>query len=193
MYMNDGLGGLVDYSLCLATTSKTSWTSPPLDAPASYTFAVRSTDIITGLEEKNVDAVVDLALDSTARDVTDLPLPPRGLRAFAVAGGKLRVEWTDSQDGRLQRRPLGYRVYLGTGSRPDYATPVAVVSWGGGRYAGYSVDIDGLVGNQAYLVSVRAFGTSGEEQNTTVVTTLMDVEPPDEVDSLVVSVINRKA
>ncbi len=192
IYMNDGGGGSVDYSLVLATTSKTTWTSRPLDAPGSYKLAVRSRGIFSGLEEKNVDAVVELILDDSARDLTDLPSPPRGMRAFALAGGKLRVEWADSGDVRPLRRPLGYRVYVGIDGPPDYTTPRAILSWGGGKLGGYSIDLDRLTSGRAYQVGVRAYGACGEEQNTVVLTSSVDESPPEEVDAICVRILGSE-
>jgi hypothetical protein len=175
----------VDYTATIATTAKTSWMSQPLDAPGTYRFAVRSLDTTSEVEEKNVDVVVDLVLNSSGMDVTNLPLPPKGTRVFQVSGGRLRVEWMDPGDGRPSRRPLGYHVYAGTAPVPDYSKPTVVLPWSGGRLGGYSVDLVGLVGGQAYLIGVRAYASGGEEQNQLILTATVNADPPGEVEALV--------
>ena len=57
-----------------------------------------------------------------------VPAPPLGLRAFPIAGGKVRLEWTHP-GGPPSRQPLGFRVYVGTGPVADYSLPVLTVDW----------------------------------------------------------------
>ena len=85
---------------------------------------MRAFDPTVGLEEQNVDAVVELILDANGNDVTSTPAPPLGLRAFPIAGGKAPIEWT-YPGGDPSCQPLGFRVYLGMGSVPDYTLPVS--------------------------------------------------------------------
>ena len=118
---------------------------PASNPPCHFKMGVRTFDPAVGLEEQNVDAVIELILDINGNDVTRTPAPPLGLRAFPIAGAMVRVEWScpcvDSS-----RQPLGFHVYLGTASMPDYTVPVSTVAWSSS-------------GTAASLPMSRAWGT----------------------------------
>ena len=69
VYANTGSGDAINYSICLATVTGPSWTSPALSVPCHFKMGVRAFDPAIGLEEQNVDAVVELILDSNGNDV----------------------------------------------------------------------------------------------------------------------------
>jgi hypothetical protein len=183
IYSNTGTGDAIDYSTPKATVSIVSWTSAVLGAPGDYKFGVRAHDPRSGLEERNVDAVVELRLDVSGNDVTLVPTAPVGLRAFPIAGCKIRVEWSGACHDP-PRQATGFNVYCSSGSL-DYSHPSASVPWAAGRFGTFSEDLDGLTGGVSYSISVRAFNSVGEEPNTNVVVVAADTTPPVLVDSLV--------
>ena len=44
IYANDGIGGRFDYATPIANTTDLTCTTPPLNAPGDYIFAVRAYD-----------------------------------------------------------------------------------------------------------------------------------------------------
>ncbi len=191
VYANTGSGDAINYSVCLATVTGQSWTSPALSAPCHFKLGVRAFDPAVGLEEQNVDAVVELILDTNGNDVTSTPAPPLGLRAFPIAGGKVRVEWT-YPGGDPSRQPLGFRVYLGTGSVPDYTLPVSTVAWSSARYGCFSAELNGLGDGSPCSIGVRSYNAVAEEQNATVLHITPDDCPPTVVDSLEAVATNQE-
>jgi hypothetical protein len=191
VYGNTGVGDPIDYVNPLAILVGTSWTSDALAAPGQYKFAVRARDAASGLEEQNLDAAVELMLDATGRDVTDVPLPPMGVRALPLASGAIRVEWTcPCIDPR--RQPDGFRVYLGTPQAIDYLQPVAVVPWSSSMAGAFSGTVASLVDGMAYGVNVRAFNSRGEEANTGVIQVTADGTPPALVDGLAAAATSQE-
>ena len=191
VYANTGSGEPINYSVCLATVTGQSWTSPALTVPCHFKLGVRAFDSTLGLEEQNVDAVVELVLDASGNDVTRIPAPPLGLRAFSIAGGKVRVEWT-IPGGDRSRQPLGFRVYLGTGSVPDYTLPVSTVAWSSARYGCFAAELAGLGNGSPRSIGVRSYNAVAEEQNATVLHVTPDGSPPSVVDSLEVVATNQE-
>jgi hypothetical protein len=183
VYGNDGAGGPINYATPLALVNGTSWTSSALAAPGQYRFGVRARAIDSGLEEQNLDAAVELVLDASGRDVTDVPLPPLGVRALPQAAGAIRVEWTCPCTDPL-RQPSGFHVYLGTPAAIDWSHPVADVAWSGGVTGSFAATVAGLTGGATYGVNVRSYNMNGEEPNTGVVLVTADGTPPAGVDGL---------
>jgi hypothetical protein len=189
IYVNDGHGGPIDYATPVATVYSLTWTSPALDAPGSYKFGVRSFDA-SGLEEQNLDASARLDLDASGADVTRVPLAPLGVRALALAGGRVRVEWT-SPTAERRRRPAGFRVYAQAGDLTDYTTPAAVAPNTADLSGVHAVEIGPLVDGVEYAIGVRAYNASGEEKNTSSVRVGADAAPPSPVDSLRATPLSR--
>ena len=65
IYANDGMGGDVDYSTPIATTSDLTYATGPLATPSDNTFAVRAFDTASCIEEANTDARVRIILDAS--------------------------------------------------------------------------------------------------------------------------------
>ena len=193
VYANTGAGDAINYTVCLATVTGQSWTSSPLSPPGYFKLGVRAFDLELGLEEQNIDAVVDLVLDANGNDVTGVPAPPLGQRAFPIAGGNVRVEWT-YPGVDPSRQPLGFHVYLGTGagSMPDYTQPVSTVAWSSARYGSFSSDLAGPGNGSPCSIGVRGYNAVGEEQNTTVLYITSDGSPPTVVDSLQALATNQE-
>ncbi len=183
IYINSGTGDPISYASAVAMVTRPAWTSGTLTAPGSYKLGVRAFNPSTGLEEQNIDAVVELVLDAGGNDITQVPPAPLGLRAFSTAGGIVRAEWS-CPCGIPLRQPTGFHVYVGTGGLPEYTTAVATVPWSSGRFGCFTANLTGLTAGQRYALAVRAFNGVGEESNTTVLTILADGTPPALVDAL---------
>ncbi len=188
IYANDGYGGAVVYGSPIAALEATSWTTPALASPGTWSFAVRAADV--NGEEQNLDCAVTIVLDALGNDVTGRPAPPSGLRAFPIAGGQVRVEWSYCP-AMGPGVPTGFHVYLGSGSGalPDYTSPAAEVAYGAGVFDAFVADLAGLTDGATYSVGVRAFNASGEETNTASITVTADATGPMPVDFLTATAI----
>ncbi len=85
IYANSGVGDPINYDTPIATTGLLTYTTGILTCDGKWQFGVRAFDPGSGLEEQNLDCSVTIILDEFCTDVTSRPLPPFGLRAFAVA------------------------------------------------------------------------------------------------------------
>jgi hypothetical protein len=189
--INHCMGEPINYAIPVGVVTNLNWTSGPLSVPGQYKFGVRAFDPSTGLEEQNIDAVVFLSLDAAGNDVTKVPFPPVGLRAFPKAGGTVRVEWVcPISDPSSQ--PNGFHVYITLGSTVDYSEPATTVPWSSGRFGAFKTDQAGLTDGFLYSIGVRAYSANGEEANTVAVTVKADGTPPSLVDSLAVVAINQE-
>ena len=176
IYANQGDGGPIDYDHMVGSTTQLQWTSFVLATPGVWKFGVRASQ--GGLEEKNVDAYVIIRLDGSGGDVTSLPASPLGLTATTMAAGAIRAAW-DYPAG--VNKAVGFHVYIG-GTAPDYSTPVATVAASFRRH--YVSDILGLIDGQSYVIGVRAYNATGEEQNSAGASAIADATGPGPVDSL---------
>jgi hypothetical protein len=182
IYSNNGLGGAIDYDSPIDTTASLTYTTGPLAFPGSWTFGVRAFYVGPGLEEQNVDAVVTILLDAAGKDITNQPSPPVGLRAFPIAAGSIRVEWT-YPPAVGAKIPTGFHVYLGTGTL-SYTTPVATVLFGTAIANSYVYNSAALSNGVTYTIGVRAFNVTAEESNTNTVTATAVTVGPTAVVSL---------
>ncbi len=176
VYANSGRGDPIDYQHPVDTTAMTTFTSWGLRFPGIWKFAVRAFDVLTGLEEQNLDAQVTITLGADGSDVSSIPDPPVGLLVLAVAGGKIRVEW--GYPTIHGGNPTGFHVYLGSGGSPNYAAPAGTVTALDGIFPRYSTLITGLTTGITYSVGVRAFNSAGEEANTRFVNVLLKGSAP---------------
>jgi hypothetical protein len=188
VYSNTGSGDPINYATSVATTliSDTTWTSTALAAPGAWKFGVRAFD--SNGEEQNLDCAVTIVLDAFGNDITNQPLPPTGLRAFAMPGGSIRVEWYYPLT-RGPTVPIGFNIYLGIGDAPNYTTPAATVLYSAGLFNVFVANIAGLSDGTTYAVGVRAYNGSGAEQNTIAVSVTADAIGPAAVDSLFATAI----
>jgi hypothetical protein len=192
VYENQGLGDPINYAMPVGFVTSLNWTSGTLNVPGQYRLGVRAFDASTGLEEQNVDATVLLSLDAAGNDVSKVPFPPVGLRAFPKAGGAVRVEWIcPTSDPSSQ--PSGFHVYITLGSTIDYSRPAEVVPWSSGRFGAFTTDHAGLTDGLLYSIGVRAYSAIGEESNTVAVTVKADGTSPTLVDSLEAVAINQES
>ncbi len=182
IYTNQGAGEAVRYTSPIASLVSTFWTSPTLASPGTWSFGVRAADV--NGEEQNLDANVTIVLDASGNDITARPSPPVGLRAFPLPSGSARVEWF-SPLARGASAPMGFHVYIGVGTGPDYAAPVATIPYGQGFFNTFVADLTGLASGVTYRLGVRAYNASGEESNTVSVTLAADAAGPGPVDLLI--------
>lgn len=187
VYWNAGIAGAaIDYSTPLASgLTDLSYTTRALARNSTYLFGVRARDSVTGLSEKNVDAITKIIIDANGNDITNQPLPPQHVSATPIAAGGLRVEWAFPWKSTSGPRPTGFRVYVGTGAFPDYSAPVASVAYREGQLF-FRVNVTGLVGGQAYEVGVRAFLGTVEESNTLAVGATPISQAPKSVDAVTI-------
>lgn len=182
VFVNDGLGGPVDYGTVHATVSALTWDSSPLTA-GTWLFGVRAFDTVSGLEEANVDAVVEIVIDVSLEDHSAVPRPPIALSAVATANGGCHLVWAYPRGSEVT--PEGFHIYLGSPT-VDYMTLVDSVPATGATQ--YSADLAGLVDGDTYQIAVRAYSFAGlEEQNTSTTTITADATPPANVANLAVS------
>jgi hypothetical protein len=111
VYSNTGAGDPINYGSPIATVATPGFLTPALTYPGTWSFGVRAVDLGSGLEEQNVDAAVTVILDGGGNDITNQPLPPTGPRAFALAGGSIRVEW-GYPPTTPAREPTGFHIYV---------------------------------------------------------------------------------
>ena len=143
---------------------------------------------MTGLDDGNTDAVVEIVVGSTGTDETNAPYAPQALRATAVAGGDVRVEWSYPYLD-VASRPTGFKVYRGTGGTVSYTSPVATVAYGGSLNQNYRTTVTGQTDGVEYVFGVRSYNAHGEETNTTKVTVTADATAPSGVQALTATVV----
>jgi hypothetical protein len=179
IYSNAG-SGPINYSTPVATVYGLTWTSGPLAYPDTWMFGVRAFD--SGGEEQNLDAAITLILDGGGNDITNRPIAPFGLRAFATAGGGIRAEWSYNVINPTPV-PTGFHVYIGTPT-VSYSSPAATVSFQAAIAGTFVANIPGLTSGDVYQVGVRAYNGVAEEPNTVTVTVTADSVGPSPVISL---------
>jgi hypothetical protein len=184
VYSNTGAGDSIRYGSPIAIVATLGYVTSALNYPGAWSFGVRAFDVGSGLEEQNVDAAVTIVLDANGNDITNQPSPPTGLRAFALAGGSVRVEWTYPAANRA-KLPTGFHVYIGTGGTISLvAGPVATVPFTSAIAGSFVANLTGLTDGTAYTIVVRAYNATAEETNTNSVNVTADATGPATVDSL---------
>jgi len=183
VYANTGAGDPINYQTPVATVNGFSWTSAPLAYPGAWKFGIRAFYVPNGLEEQNLDCAVTMILDSSGKNITNRPVPPTGLRALAVAGGNIKVEWSYPNSPTVAQTPTGFHVYTGVGS-VSYTTPATTVSYASSIAGVYTATLTGLLDDTTYTIGVRAFNATAEEPNTTTVTCTADAVGPAAVQAL---------
>lgn len=182
VYANDGLGGPLDLTTPIGTTSSLTFDTPALAAPSDNTFLVRPYDTASGLENQGVDATVRIVIDATGADVTGRPNAPTNVQARPIAGAGVRVTW--SYNPALQGgAPTAFKVWVQAGAI-DYApTPAAVVAYSSGAFE-FTADVTGLTDGVTYTAGVRATNATGDETNTATTTATADGSGPAGIDAL---------
>jgi fibronectin type III domain protein len=158
--------------------NQTQTTSDTIVLPAAagaWGFGVRAANRYG--EEQNVDCAITIVLDRLGNDITNRPLPPVGLRAFATPAAGVRVEW-HYPPTRGAKAPTGFRIYIGIGGIPDYSAPVATVPFDAVILNSCSVELSGLADGATYVIGVRAYNAAGEEANTSTVRVTADARGP---------------
>lgn len=182
VYANDGAGGPIDYGTVYAETTGLSFTTDTLTGPAVWSFGVRAHDHDTGLEERNVDAVVTIRLDAAGHDITNIPAPVLALTGHAGKAGTATLSW-QYQTSDQAKAPRQFNVYQGLaggGGGVNYATPVATVPYRA-LLRVFQATVSSLTDGTTYLFSVRAANATGEEQSMTTVSVLAETSGPSAV------------
>jgi hypothetical protein len=169
VYVNDGLGGPIDYSAPIAHTCSTSWSPPPLP-PGTWSYGIRASNPF-GIEE-NLDCALSIVIGPDGQDWTCLPPPPVGLRAIPGPGASLLACWTaGTLPAGDPRAPTGFTVHIAPLGEPlDYLNPVATVDAAAALQGISTAAITGLVDRTTYSLGVRAVNAVGTELNTNTVT-----------------------
>jgi hypothetical protein len=188
VYANTGVGDPINYGSAIATTGLLDWTSGTLTFPGTWRFGVRAFDPVTGYEEENLDCSITLILDAAGRDITNRPLPSTGIRAFATAGGGIRVEWGYNTINPSPI-PTGFHVYIGTGGSPNYASVAVTVLFAASVAGTFVANLAGLSNSTTYTVGVRAYNATAEEPNTNTVNVTASSVGPTAVVSLTATAI----
>jgi hypothetical protein len=187
VYANTGAGDPINYAVPIATVYALSYTTSALSFPGTWKLAVRAFNQYG--EEQNLDCEIDLILDGSGNDITNRPLPPIGLRAFATKSAGIRAEWAYPPPLKVARTPTGFHVYTGTGGTPNYGSPAATIPYKTAVANMFVSNLSGLTGGTAYTIGVRAYNAVAEEPNTNTVTVTAVSAGPTAVDSLAGSAV----
>jgi hypothetical protein len=178
VFSNAG-SGPINYASPIASTAGLTYTTFSLAYPDTWRFGVRAYWVIAGLEEQNLEAACTIVLSAGGADITNLPLPPIGLFAFATAGGSIRVEWTYPGISVAAKKPTGFHVYTAISpALPTYITPAATVPFASSIMGSFVANIGPLTNALTYTIGVRAYNASAEEANTTTVSATADSVGP---------------
>lgn len=183
VYANDGAGGPIDYTTPIGTATGLSFSPPALEPSGDYRFGVRAFDDVTGYEEMNVDAAVEIILDAANHDITARPAAPTHLTATPQKGAAIRLDWSYPYVPGTVAQPTGFHVYRGTGGVVNYGAVAATVSYTRGVLH-YTATLTGLVDGTVYTIGVRAYNAVSEEPNTATVTATADGTGPASVSGL---------
>lgn len=183
IYAGDDSGGEIDYSTPIAEVPGLSFDTDPLPLDSRTRFGVRVYDDVTGLEERNVDAVVEIVVDGAGLDATGRPGSPLDLSVRPTAGGTAVVLWSYNRlsGGGI---PASFKVWLTAGTSVNYAAaPAATVPYDGSARQ-FAATLSGLADGTTYAVGVRAANASGDDPNTQSALVVGDEVGPDAVDDL---------
>lgn len=161
IYGNDGAGGPFNLSTPVVTTSSLSCVLPALAVGSDNLLLVRTYDTVTGLEDKNLDALVRIVVDASGADITNRPSPAIMPTVHASSSGKATVSWSHN---RLAQggTPTGFKVWMTAGTSANYAvSPDVDVLYEDISTITYSVILSGLVDGTLYTVGVRSYNASG--------------------------------
>jgi hypothetical protein len=182
IYANTGAGDPINYSTPIATVYTLSYTTGALSYPGDWKLAVRAFNLYG--EEKNLDCEVEIILDGNGNDITNRPIAPMGLRAFATSSGGIRVEWAYPKPLVTAKTPTGFNVYIGTGGTPNYSSAAATISYALGIASMFVANLSGLTDGTTYTIGVRAYNTVAQEPNTNTVNVTASATGPASVDGL---------
>jgi hypothetical protein len=175
LYANDGHGGPVNYSTPIQDGPSTSFATAV--APGDWTYAVRASDPISGIEERNTDATVRIVIGPDLTDRTAVPNPVIGLTAWATAGGGCKLDFVYSRTGQ-GGPPTSFHAYYWPAGSVDWSDPAGTctglasraVSWGPGDVTQhFAMTLSGLADGVDYEVGVRAANDSGDDGSTRTV------------------------
>jgi hypothetical protein len=171
----------IDYSAPVFVTSGLTWTSGPLAVAGTWGFGVRAAN--QWGEEQNLDASVYVTFDSQGNDITNRPSAPTNLRAFPVAGAKIKIEWAAGPASTPAKRVTSFAVYMTAGPHVSYGAAAQIVQ-ANGAIAGVYQDTQQGIDGQLYTIGVRASNASGTEHNMITVQATADGTGPGPVSGL---------
>ena len=131
----------------------------------TYYYGVRQTSGESGLEEKNISRVVEVAIGADGEVVGERPDRVSQVEAQAAAGGKIEVRW---RHGIISgTTPVTFNVYYDQGQGAeniditDAGYLAGTVSYRG--ETGYLFTSDALTGGAEYAFQVTAEDADGAE------------------------------
>jgi len=160
IFANDFAGGPVDYSTPIATVSGSPYATAAIPTGSDVTFAVRTYDSTSGLDDGNVDAVVRIITNGSGADKTAVPAMPSTISATARAGGECRVDWVYVR-GSGVAEPTAFDVFITAGTSVTYGTAASTVTYVNGRSV-YTANLTGLTHGTAYRIGVRPKNATGD-------------------------------
>ncbi len=124
-------------------------------------------------------------IDADGDMMADAPNAPINLEAEPIAGAKFTLRWRYSAIGQ-EISPLGFYVYVDTGSGFDFDTPDDIVVYSEGTIE-YLWNSQAYTNGLLYSFCVRSYTlASGETQNTNYVSAVADSVGPDAITGLAV-------
>lgn len=188
VYSNGG-SGPIDYSTPLQDSPSTVFSYATLP-PGDWLFGVRTYDDVSGIEEKNTDAVLGVAIGADFLDRSAVPNSPIGLTARATAGGGLKIDFMYVGTGQ-RGAPTEYRAWIWAAGSVDWTLPPSAVlatTFGPGDVRSrHSMTLSGLSDGAAYAVGIRAAGAAGDDGNTATVIVIGKASGPLAVGGLAAS------
>jgi hypothetical protein len=152
VYVGNNSGGPIDYRAPIADVPGQAYTLPTMAPGSRMRVGIRRRDDATGLEERNVDATLELILDATGRDASDVPNPPASVTAAADGTDGIIISWRYM--GGIKSDPESFAVHVTAGPEVDFAVPYATVGHRAG-VADYRFRAGPLAAG-SYTVSVRS-------------------------------------
>ena len=148
---------------------------------------------LLGLEEQNIDAVVELILDADRPRRDGSPRTAAGTACLPARRRQGSPSSGPTRAARLRARPLGFRVYVGTDPSSTTACPSS-------RWTGRAPDTaasrpssPAWAAGPVTRSRVRSYNAVAEEQNTTALIVTPDDSPPSVVDALQAVATNQES
>jgi len=177
----NGGSGWIDYATVFDTEATTTWVYDMTGLTGDYTFGMRSWDGVN--DDGNASLIIRVKV--AAGILANVPNAPQGLQADAVAGGKIRLEWSYART--IPQVESGacnhFHVYYDNGTGTvNYGAAIGTVAMSSGVLSFTSA---ALTHGVAYQFGVRA-STSGsaEENNTLTASATADTTAPAAVTGL---------
>ena len=180
VYWNGG-SGPVNFAAPIGSTAALTFDLPPVGSNADVIAVVRAYDTVTGYEDANNDARVEVRLDEQGNDVTSQPNAPTAVTAIAGVGAA-KLSWLYNAGGQ-GGAPHQFRVYAWTdGSPANYTTPALTAAYHGSS-PGRPYRTTLALAAGTWRIGIRA-ANAIEEKNTRTVRVVVSASGPAAVQSL---------